>query len=61
MKQQERNRWKGQNGPRDSKWAKGQVGLLLCTPERVELTVNSKKETNDRVKMGQRSSWTVVV
>ena len=30
----------------------------LFTPERVELTVNSKKETNGRVKMGQESKWT---
>ena len=26
-------------------------------PERVELTMNSKKETNGRVKMGQLSKW----
>ena len=29
-----------------SKWEKSQDGLLLFTPERVKLTVNSKKETN---------------
>ena len=32
----------------------------LHTPERVELTVSSKKETNDRVKMGQKSKWAAV-
>ena len=37
----------------ESKWAKGQEGLLMFTPpERVKTTVNSKKETNGRVKMG---------
>ena len=35
-----------------SEWAKSQNGLLLFTPEIVELTVNSKKETNGRVKDG---------
>ena len=55
------SKWaKSQNGPRvkmgqESRWAKGQVGLPLCTPERVELTVNSQKETNGRVKMVQES------
>ena len=33
----------------------------LFTPEKIELTVNSKKETNDRVKLGQESRWTAVV
>ena len=40
-----------------SKWAKSQDGLLFFAPERVELTVNSRKETNCRVKMGQGSRW----
>ena len=35
--------------------------FLLFPPERVKLTVNSKKETNSRVKMGQRSSWASVI
>ena len=47
--QQERNRWQGQNGPRVK------MGYCCLPPERVELTVNSKKETNGRVKMGQES------
>ena len=49
-----------------SKWAKNQDGLLLLPPERVKMgccclpldrfkiTVNSKKETNSRVKNGPR-------
>ena len=44
-----------------SKWANDQDVLLLFTPERVELTVNNKKETNGRVKIGQGSSWAAVV
>ena len=32
------------NMDQESKWAKDQDGLLLFTPERVELTVNTKKE-----------------
>ena len=35
----------------------GQDGLLLFTPGRVKLTVNSKKETNGRVKIAQESKW----
>ena len=54
---------------KESKWGKGQDGLLLLPPERVKmgcfclppdrvkLTVNSKKETNSRVKMGKESKW----
>ena len=54
---------------KESKWAKGQDGLLLFTPERVKmgccclppdrvkLTVNSKKETNSRLRMGKESKW----
>ena len=57
-----------------SKWAKGQDGLLLFTPwksqnggccclppDRVKLIVNSKKETNSRVKMGEGSRWASVI
>ena len=46
----------------ESKWANGQNGPRLkmgyCSlpPERVELTLNSKKETNGRVKMRQESN-----
>ena len=32
------------------------MGYCCLSPERVELTVNSKKETNDRVKMDQGST-----
>ena len=37
------------------------MGYCCLPPERVELTVNSKKETNGRVKMGQESIWAAVV
>ena len=33
----------------------------LFTPERVEVTMNSKNETNGRVKIGQGSRWATVV
>ena len=48
-------------------WAKGQYGPRVkmsccCLPhERVKLTVNSKKETNGRFKIGQESKWASVV
>ena len=45
----------------ESKWAKGQDGLLFFPLERVELTVNCKKETNGRVKMGQELRCAAVV
>ena len=35
----------------------GQDGLLLFTPDKAKLTVNSKKETNGRVKIAQESKW----
>ena len=41
----------------ESKWDKGHYELLLFTPDRVKLTVNSKKETNSRFKMGKESKW----
>ena len=61
--QQERNKQQGQNGQRvkmgfcylplkESKW-----GCCCLPPSRVKLTVNSKKETNSRVKMGKESKW----
>ena len=49
--QKEKNKWQGQSGPRVK------MGYCCLPPERVELTVNSKKETNGRVKMGQESRW----
>ena len=33
------------------------MSFCCLPPERVKLTVNSKKETNGRVKMGQESKW----
>ena len=33
------------------------MSYCCLLPERVELTVNSKKETNGKVKMGQGSKW----
>ena len=33
----------------------------LFTPERVELTVNTKKEANGRLKIGQETKWATVV
>ena len=33
------------------------MGCCCLPPERVKLTVNSKKETNGRVKVGQESKW----
>ena len=58
---------------KESKWGKDQDGLLLLPPERVKmgccclppdrvkLTVDSKKETNSRVKMGQKSRSASVI
>ena len=46
---------------KESKWAKGQDGLLLFTPDKVKLAVNSKKETNSRVKMGKGSRLASVI
>ena len=43
-----------------SKWEKSQ-DFCYFPPERVKLTVNSKKETNSRVKMGQGSRWASVI
>ena len=52
-----------------SKWAPGSIwaesqnrpsvtmGYWCFTPERGKLTLNSKKETNHRVKIGQESKW----
>ena len=66
------SKWvKGQNGLRvkmgqGSKWAKNQneprvkMGYCCLPSERVELTANSKKETNGRVKMGQNHNGTRV-
>ena len=37
------------------------MDYFCLPPERVELTVSSKKETNGRVKIGQESRWAAVV
>ena len=53
--QLKRNKWQGQNRPR--------VKMSCCClpPERLELTANSKKDINGRVKMSQKSRWAAVV
>ena len=53
--QQERNKQQGQNGKRVK------MGFCYLPPERVKLTVNSKKETNSRIKMEQGSRWVFVI
>ena len=59
--QQQRNKQQGQNGPQ-SRWAsdiyplkESKWGFCCLPPERVKLAVNSKKETNSRVKMRKES------
>ena len=37
------------------------MDLCYLAPDRVKLTVNSKKETNSRVKMGKGSRWASVI
>ena len=37
------------------------MGYCCLPPEIVELTMNSKKETNGRVKMGRESRWAAVL
>ena len=37
------------------------MGCCCLHPDRVKLTVNSKKETSSRVKMGQGSRWAFVI
>ena len=50
-----------------SKWAKSQngakviMGCCCLPPDRVKQAVNSKKETNSRVKMGKASRWASVI
>ena len=46
---------KSQNG------AKIIMGCCCLPPDRVKLAVNSKKETNSRVKMGKGSRWASVI
>ena len=48
------SKWaKVQNGPRVKMGQEFKMGYCCLSPERVELTLNIKKETNGRVKMGQ--------
>ena len=47
--------WKSQNG------AKIIMDCCCLPPDRVKLAVNSKKETNSRVKMGKGSRWASVI
>ena len=72
-KQTAGSKWaKSQNGPRvktgfcssaGSKWAKSKngprvkMGFCCLSPDRVKLAVNSKKETNSKVKMGKETKW----
>ena len=64
--QQERNKQHFQNGPRVKMGFRylppEKVKMECCClpPDWVKLTVNSKKETNSRVKMGQGSRWASV-
>ena len=37
------------------------IGCCCLPPDRVKLTVNSKKEINSGVKMGQGSRWAFVI
>ena len=37
------------------------MGLCYLAPDIVKLTVNSKKETNSRVKIGKESKWASVI
>ena len=47
------SRWASAIYPlKESKWS-----CCCLPPDRVKLTVNSKKETNSRVKMGKESKW----
>ena len=61
--QQERNKQQGQNGPRVKMGfcylphERVKMGWCCLPPDRVKLTVNSKKETNSKVKMGRESKW----
>ena len=51
----------------ESRWAQSQdgprvkMGCCCLPPERGKITVNSKNETDARVKMGQGSRWTTAV
>ena len=51
----------GSNEPRVKMGQGSRSATVAPLPERVELTVNSRKETNGRVKMGNESRWATVV
>ena len=46
---------------KESKCEKFKMGCCCLPPDRVNLTVNSKKETKGRVKMDQESRWASVI
>ena len=56
-----------QNGPRVKMgfcylpFERVKMSCCFLPPDRAELLVNSKKETNSKVKMGQRSRWASVI
>ena len=58
--EQERSKWQGQIDE-ESKWPRVKMDYFYLSPERVELTVSSKKETNGRVKRGKGSRWAAIV
>ena len=45
----------------ESKGPRVKTGCCCLPNERVELTVNSEKETNGRVRTGKESRWAAVV
>ena len=58
VKMGQRSRWTSVIYPWKSQNGKGfKMGCCCLLPDRVKLTVNSKKETNSWVKMGQESKW----
>ena len=72
-KQTAGSKWaRSQNGPRVKmgfcylppervKMGQRSLWAAVVYPDRVKLTVNSKKETNSRVKMGKGSRWASVI
>ena len=45
----------------ESKWERFKMGCCCLPLDRVNLAVNSKKETKGRVKMEQGSRWVCVI
>ena len=46
---------------KESKWERFKMGCCCLPPDRVKITVISKKETSSRVKMSQGSKWASVI